>query len=271
MGHAMTVRRAVCIGINDYPGGGSLNGAVNDAKAWAEVLAGRFGCTQVQVLIDRAATAAGIRHAMATLLEGAEPDDALVVTLAGHGSMAAGSVIEVEVEPVFCPFDLQSHRVPLREILALGRQLPERAHLSVVLDASFAVTITRTAVTEDEVAVTPGSDVRRRSLFPAAFRARTSAHQVPDEKAFERPPRTVLLAAAGVTECSHEAFFRRAYRGALSWHATEYLRTSPPGTRWRDLMRQLAMRLPSASTPQKPRLLAPTVDQAQPVFFATPA
>lgn len=268
----MTVRRAVCIGINDYPGGGSLNGAVADAKAWAELLAGRFGCTEVQVLIDRAATAAGIRQGMATLLEGVEPGDSLVLTLAGHGSMASGrGATEDDVEPVFCPFDLQAHRVPLREILALGQQLPARAHLSVVLDASFAVTITRAAVTEDEVAVAPGSDVRRRSLFPAAFRARMSAYEVPDEAAFERPPRTILLTAAGVRECAHEAFFRRAYRGALSWHATEYLRTSPPGARWRDLMGQLAMRLPNVNFVQKPRLLASTKDQAQPVFFASRA
>ena len=35
-------KRALCIGINDYPGTGSdLAGCVNDANDWAEALAGR--------------------------------------------------------------------------------------------------------------------------------------------------------------------------------------------------------------------------------------
>ena len=35
-------KRALCIGINDYPGTGSdLSGCVNDAKDWAGMLTGR--------------------------------------------------------------------------------------------------------------------------------------------------------------------------------------------------------------------------------------
>ena len=36
-------RKALCVGINDYPGNESdLRGCVNDARAWAELLVERF-------------------------------------------------------------------------------------------------------------------------------------------------------------------------------------------------------------------------------------
>ena len=38
------MKRALCVGINDYPvKGADLKGCVNDAKAWAAVLVDRFG------------------------------------------------------------------------------------------------------------------------------------------------------------------------------------------------------------------------------------
>jgi len=54
------VMRALCIGINDYPGTDSdLSGCVNDANDWAAVLKKR-GFT-VTMLLDRKATGAAIR------------------------------------------------------------------------------------------------------------------------------------------------------------------------------------------------------------------
>lgn len=36
--------KALCVGINDYPGSGNdLKGCVNDAKAWAELLIEHYG------------------------------------------------------------------------------------------------------------------------------------------------------------------------------------------------------------------------------------
>ena len=37
-------KKALCVGINDYPYDGSgLNGCVNDAKAWADLLVNHYG------------------------------------------------------------------------------------------------------------------------------------------------------------------------------------------------------------------------------------
>lgn len=271
----MSNRRAVCVGINDYPGGGALNGAVADARAWAGLLGERFGFAagDVQLLLDRQASAAAIRSAMAALVAGAGAGDSLVLVLAGHGSMASVAATPADAaataEPVFCPVDLLTHRVAMREVLDLGKALPRGAHLSVVVDASFAVTITRSAVTEDEISVAPGSDVRRRSLFPAAFRAPMGGRRLPAE--LPAPPAgMVMLMAAGAHECAHEGFFRRAYRGACSWHATEWLRAQPGAPSWRALGAALHAAVPAATHPQCPVLLGRAADLARPVFFTAP-
>jgi metacaspase-1 len=48
-------KRALCVGINDYPGEGSdLNGCVNDAKAWADLFSRQyaFASSDVKLLLD---------------------------------------------------------------------------------------------------------------------------------------------------------------------------------------------------------------------------
>jgi hypothetical protein len=52
----MATKKALCVGINDYPGGGDLRGCVNDANAWANLLQDKFGFTEVKTLFDAQAT-----------------------------------------------------------------------------------------------------------------------------------------------------------------------------------------------------------------------
>ena len=51
-------KRAVCIGINDYPGTyNDLSGCVNDANDWADLLRGDFGFgDNIQLITDTDAT-----------------------------------------------------------------------------------------------------------------------------------------------------------------------------------------------------------------------
>jgi hypothetical protein len=60
-------RKALCVGINDYPSDGSdLNGCVNDAKAWAGLLVEHFdfGKGNLRMLLDREATRASIMQSL---------------------------------------------------------------------------------------------------------------------------------------------------------------------------------------------------------------
>ena len=78
-------KRALCVGINDYPGTGSdLRGCVNDARDWEKELADRG--YEVQILLDGAATRAGMVEALTALINEAKEGDCLVFTFSGHGS-----------------------------------------------------------------------------------------------------------------------------------------------------------------------------------------
>jgi hypothetical protein len=56
-------KRALCIGINNYPGTqNDLSGCVNDANDWAAVL-GKHGFT-VQKILNKKATGDGMRSAI---------------------------------------------------------------------------------------------------------------------------------------------------------------------------------------------------------------
>ena len=82
-------RKALCVGINDYPyAGNDLNGCVNDAKAWAEMLIKNFNfaSTDVKILLDSHATKKNIFDELKNLITGASKGDTLVFTNSSHGS-----------------------------------------------------------------------------------------------------------------------------------------------------------------------------------------
>ncbi len=75
---------ALCIGIDDYPGGVCLAGCANDARDWSAELA-RRGFV-VRTLTDSAATRAAVVGAAAEVVGRTRPGDVLVLTWSGHGA-----------------------------------------------------------------------------------------------------------------------------------------------------------------------------------------
>ena len=80
----MATQRAVCVGIN-YPGtSAALNGCVNDAHDWAELLTNN-GYEVVQ-LLDNSATKTNIVLALTVAISAMKRGDRLVFTYSGHGT-----------------------------------------------------------------------------------------------------------------------------------------------------------------------------------------
>jgi hypothetical protein len=78
-------RKALCIGINDYPGTQmDLKGCVNDALDWAIALNTRG--FSVRRLLDSKATKDTIMIMMRGLISTATKDDSLVITFSGCGT-----------------------------------------------------------------------------------------------------------------------------------------------------------------------------------------
>src|SRR3990172_12017033 len=102
--------RAVCIGINDYPGTDSdLAGCVNDASDWAAALRKRG--FEVATLRDRKATGAGIRNAIRDLLTRSRSGDLAVVQFSGHGSLVPDEDGDEPdgTDECLCPHDIEAN------------------------------------------------------------------------------------------------------------------------------------------------------------------
>ena len=79
------MKKAVCIGINNYPGiFNDLKGCVNDANDWAELLT-EFGF-EVNVMLDEQGTRANIKAALTDLVSALRAGDYGVFTYSGHGT-----------------------------------------------------------------------------------------------------------------------------------------------------------------------------------------
>ena len=69
------MKRALCVGINDYPvRGADLKGCVNDAKAWARLLEEhyRFEPANITMLLNKQATKQAILAALDDLIAGCQ-------------------------------------------------------------------------------------------------------------------------------------------------------------------------------------------------------
>ena len=78
-------RRALCIGINNYPGTDmDLAGCVNDAHDWREVLTARD--FQVEAMLDTQATKVAMVDAIRRLIASAVKGDQVVIAFSGHGT-----------------------------------------------------------------------------------------------------------------------------------------------------------------------------------------
>jgi metacaspase-1 len=165
-------KKAFCVGINDYPYDGSdLNGCVNDARAWAEVLMGHydFPPTDVKLLTDAEATKARMITGIKDLLTGARSGDVLVFTNSSHGTyIADSSGDEPSYDEAMCPYDVADAVLLDDELRELFAELPQGVRLTVISDSCFSGTVTRAIVSE----VLPGllktpDDRRVRFLNPA--------------------------------------------------------------------------------------------------------
>ena len=78
-------KRALCIGINNYPGVDSdLSGCVADAVDWSDLLKSKGFVTKT--ILDKQATGETIVSNLKHLVTQAIPGDTLVIQYSGHGT-----------------------------------------------------------------------------------------------------------------------------------------------------------------------------------------
>lgn len=256
-------KRALCIGINDYPGTGSdLAGCVNDANDWAAALAKRG--FSVATLFDRKATGAGIRAAIRTLLDAAKRGDSLIIQYSGHGSFVPDEDGDEPdgTDECLCPYDIGA-RGPITddELFELFSTKATGARLVLISDSCHSGTVSRFAPISTPPTMPGPAAPRRlvRFLPPAAFLSKREVAKMGLTRALHRssPPgryASLLMSGCQDTEYSYDAWFQGRANGAFTYVALRALASLPAKATYRDWYNAVRKALPSQQYPQTPNL-----------------
>ena len=256
-------KRALCIGINDYPGTGSdLAGCVNDANDWAAALRKRGFA--VDMLLNRKATGAAIRRAIRALLAEASSGDVVVVQYAGHGSFVPDEDGDEPdgTDECLCPYDVDV-RGPITddELFELYSQRKPGVRLVMISDSCHSGTVARFAPIVTPPTMRGRGAPRRlvRFLPPAAFLPKRVATRLGVKRArrASSPPgrhAALLLAGCQDTEYSFDAYFRGRPNGAFTFVALRALEKLGRSATYEQWYRAVRAALPSQQYPQTPNL-----------------
>ena len=250
-------KRALCIGINDYPGTDSdLSGCVNDAADWAAALGARgFAVTQ---LIDREATKAAMAAAIGELVGSSVKGDTAVISYSGHGTWVpddSGDEPDARDEAL-CPWDIGSGQVLLDdEVHELFLLRPAGVRILLISDSCHSGSVTR----GDESDIDPGMP-RARFLPPAVWMPadalpRTTARPTNLSGGFTRAGGDLLLAGCLDTQFSWDTSFNGRPNGAFTYYALKTLNALPADASYERWFAELRNYLPSTRLPQDPQIL----------------
>ena len=247
------MKKAVCIGINNYPGVlNDLKGCVNDANDWAELLS-EFDF-DVAILLDNQGTRENIKTALRDLVAALRPGDYGVFTYSGHGTYnrdTGGDEPDSYDEALYV-YDGLLLDDELREILD---GLRPQASLVVISDSCYSGTVTR--VIEDETHYAKPRFVPVLGYSPL----------IPVKQHFlaEADMLELLLTGCSDTELSYDAFINGRYNGAMSRYAIDAIRVSREAT-FNEFYALLRQALPSQDYPQTPQLEGSTENKARVLF-----
>ena len=264
-------RKALCVGINDYPGeGNDLNGCINDANDWAGLLIEHFDFPEsgVKVVLDSEATKANMVAGIEELISGAQAGDVLVFTNSSHGSyVAERGGDEPRYDEILCPYDVAENVLRDDELRRLFAGLPEGVALTVISDSCFSGTVTRAAPMREV------PDERRvRFLNPRVLGGEELPPEELNRARSSRPERfpesgmkEVLLSAASARQYATDAHIEGGYHGAMTYFAIQIIRAANYEITYAELAEQLRD-LIAADYSQDPQLEGKDKNKRKQIF-----
>lgn len=152
-------RRALCIGINQYPTA-PLSGCVADAQAWASAFR-RIGFEEPIMLLDEKAKREAIIDSLTSLVTSSRPGDVIVFQYSGHGTRlpdVSGDELggdSPNEDEAICPYDFVSGAFLIDDDVGeIFNRLPSGVNLTCFMDCCHSGTISRFAV-----GTTPGATI----------------------------------------------------------------------------------------------------------------
>ncbi len=268
-------KKALCVGINDYPYDGSdLNGCVNDAKAWADLLINKFGFpgSDVKLMLDAQATKASILEALKSMITGVKSGDILVFTNSSHGTyLADTSGDEEKYDEAICPYDCADNLIVDDDLRNIFANLAEGVGLTVISDSCFSGTVTRAAIAEVIPGLKTPDDRRVRFLNPALmgrailenpFKAKPKGKT----KYPESNMKDVLLSGCSDKEYSYDALIGGTYHGAMTYYALQAIKEANFQITFQQLHRRILYLLDEGDYPQHPQLEGKKANKKRQIF-----
>ncbi len=168
---AKPTRRALLIGINDYPDPANrLDGCVNDVFLMSQMLQeSTFEPEEIRVVLDDRATAKGIMERLHWLLDGTKAGDERVLFYSGHGAQipAYGSQDEVDhIDECLVPYDFDwspARAIIDKQFVELYSQLPYDSLLLAIFDCCHSGGMSRDGARRVR-GISPPDDIRHRSM-----------------------------------------------------------------------------------------------------------
>jgi hypothetical protein len=188
-GVAQGRRIALCVGIDGYPAvEHKLSGCVNDARRWAQTLAG-LGF-ETRLLVDATATRASLERELDRLVGESRSGDVIVFQYAGHGTQVPdlNSDEEDGIDEALCPVDFATGALYIDDDIAeLFARIPDGVNMTCFMDCCHSGTNSRFAVglSAREMNRPSGTKARFVLATPAIkeahrqFRAQTRSPAVP--------------------------------------------------------------------------------------------
>jgi metacaspase-1 len=233
------MKKAVCIGINNYPGtSNDLQGCVNDANDWCALL-NDYGF-ETSLLLDSQATRQNVKTALQNLVLAVKQGDVAVLTYSGHGTQSldlGGDEGDIYDEAIYV-YDGMIVDDELRVILD---KIDPLATMVIISDSCFSGSVTRLVPEKARPRFIPINGfaedrvVRRRFLLPESG--------MPE----------ILISGCTDSEYSYDAEIDGRYNGAMSAMAIRVIRQNP-GLTYSEFYTLLRGVLPSSEYPQTPQL-----------------
>ncbi|MCX6339086.1 MAG: caspase family protein [Candidatus Aureabacteria bacterium] len=263
-------KRAVCVGINDYPGvENDLNGCVNDARAWAAVLIELFGFSpgDVRLILDGEATLRNILSALDELIGGGRSGDVLVFVYSGHGTWIPDTGVKDEVDgrdEALVPCEADFGRLILDDDLRSRlERIGPGTSFTFIADSCYSGTVTRLLpgrAREGKVRFYPPPLDLTREVGPSSpLKKRIS--NVSEGRMGE-----IFMSAARDDEPAAEDIFEGVSRGVFSYFAIKTLRESGPGITYEEWCARIRSSITGAGFSQSPQLEGPSRLKCRQVF-----
>lgn len=248
----MAMKRALTIGINDYPTA-PLRGCVHDAERWAEYFSDLCGFDRVTTLKNREAKISRVTKEIRDILTVSVPGDVVRIHFSGHGTRVP-DLSDDEADGMDEALVLYDGVWLDDQISDLLNDMPNGVDLGFISDSCHSGGVTRNAFV-----ATRG---RQRFMpFPGigAITAATRLHRLfnpnveTSHAGLVGTMNHVLLSGAKSDESAWDVEYGGQPWGAMSFHAISLLVENPRLT-WKELHERLLTRLPDSIAPQTPQL-----------------